>query len=328
MPSHTNTPSTPVQPAPAINLNTAKAQRLDISADGVRLAVYCWGRADAPPLLLVHGYPDNHTVWLPLISELADDYRIIAYDVRGFGASQKPRRRQDYRLKKLANDLEAVIRATSPDRPVHLLAHDWGSIQCWEAVTEPRMQPLLASFTSISGPCLDHVGHWMRDRLKPKRRTGALRQLTGQLLSSWYIGFFHIPLLPELCWRLGLDRAWPWLLARLEGLPNMPPSTSQRADGMHGIHLYRANFFRCLFRPRLRSTEVAVQLIVPLRDRFVRPQLFDGLSRWAPNVTRREADAGHWQLLARPQKMADWMRQFTAMVESEAGANPAEPVTT
>src|SRR5690606_2346314 len=189
------------------------------------------------------------------------------------------------------------------------------SIRCWEAVTEPRIQPLLASFTSISGPCLDHVGQWMRDRLKPNRRTGAPRQVMGQLLSSWYIGFFHIPLLPELCWRLGLDRAWPWFLARLEGLQNIPRSASQRADGMHGVNLYRANFIRCLFKPRLRSTPVPVQLIIPLRDRFVRPQLFEGLSRWAPNLTRREADAGHWQLLARPKELADWMRQFTRRIE-------------
>src|SRR5690606_41343842 len=136
-------------------------QRLRIQGDGIELAAYRWGNADGPPLLLVHGYPDSHEVWLPLVRELAADYQIIAYDARGFGASDIPRKRLDYHLVKLANDLEAVIKALSPDQPVHLVAHDWGSIQAWEAVTEPRIQPLLASYTSISGPCLDHVGHWM-----------------------------------------------------------------------------------------------------------------------------------------------------------------------
>ena len=166
-----------------------------VTGDGVHLATYRWGRADGPVLLLVHGYPDNHAIWLPLVDALADDFQIIAYDVRGFGASQKPRRLRAYRLERLAKDLEAVIRATSPERPVHLVGHDWGSIQCWEAVTEPRLQPLLASYTSVSGPCLDHVGHWMRERLAEKR-AGAWRQVGGQWLSSWYIGFFHLPLLP------------------------------------------------------------------------------------------------------------------------------------
>ncbi|HTO18125.1 MAG TPA: alpha/beta fold hydrolase [Pseudomonas sp.] len=289
-------------------------QCLAVAGDGVRLAAFRWGHADAPVLLLVHGYPDNHTIWLPLIDALADEFQIIAYDVRGFGASQTPRRLRDYRLERLANDLEAVIRATCPGRPVHLLGHDWGSIQCWEAVTEPRLQPLLASYTSISGPCLDHVGQWMRERLGQKRAS-AWRQLGGQLLSSWYIVFFHLPLLPELCWRLGLDRAWPWLLYRVEGLRNMPRNASQRADGIHGVALYRANFIRRLFRPCVRHTGLPVQLIVPLRDRFVRPQLFDDLFRWAPNLTRHESAAGHWQLLARPRELAERMRRFIAQQE-------------
>lgn len=285
-----------------------------VTGDGVHLATYRWGRADGPVLLLVHGYPDNHAIWLPLVDALADDFQIIAYDVRGFGASQKPRRLRAYRLERLAKDLEAVIRATSPERPVHLVGHDWGSIQCWEAVTEPRLQPLLASYTSVSGPCLDHVGHWMRERLAEKR-AGAWRQVGGQWLSSWYIGFFHLPLLPELCWRLGLDRAWPWLLQRLEGLRDVPPNPSQRADGLHGVALYRANFMPRLCRPRARHTPVAVQLIVPLRDRFVRPQLFEGLQRWVPRLMRRDTPAGHWQLLARPGELADRLRDFVADVE-------------
>ncbi|RMH84391.1 alpha/beta fold hydrolase [Pseudomonas sp. AOB-7] len=295
-------------------------QRLEVLGDGVRLQTYAWGRADGPTLLLVHGYPDNHEIWLPLVRELAAEYRIVAYDVRGHGASQVPRRLRDYRLDRLANDLEAVIRAVSPQRPVHLVAHDWGSIQSWEAVTEPRIQPLLASYTSISGPCLDHVGHWLRERLS-LRRPQALVQALRQLLSSWYIAFFHTPWLPELTWRLGLDRAWPWLLRRLEGVHGLPPSSSQRGDGMRGVQLYRANFIRSLLRPRARSTRVPVQLIVPLGDRFVRPQLFDDLAHWAPLLTRREMRGGHWQLLAEPSALAGWLREHVGRLEAVQGVS-------
>ncbi|HUE94045.1 SDR family oxidoreductase [Pseudomonas sp.] len=300
--------------APLLLESGLQAQHLRVQGDGVELAVYRWGQATGPTLLLVHGYPDNHEIWLPLVRELAADYQIIAYDVRGFGASQIPRKRLDYHLEKLANDLEAVIEATSPDQPVHLVAHDWGSIQAWEAVTEPRIQPLLASYTSLSGPCLDHVGHWMRDRLEQKRPR-AWAQVAGQLLSSWYIALFHLPLLPELSWHLGLGKAWPLLLRRLEGLRNVAISNSQRADGVHGVKLYRANFIRSLFKPRLRHTQVPVQLIVPTRDRFVRPQLFEQLALWAPKLWRREVNAGHWQLLAEPQQLAAWLREFTAHLD-------------
>lgn len=289
-------------------------RQLDVNSQGLRLCTYIWDKADAPTLLLVHGYPDSHEIWLPLIHELAADYRIVAYDVRGCGASQVPKRLHDYRLERLAGDLEAVIHATSAGRRVHLVAHDWGSIQSWEAVTEARIQPLLASYTSLSGPCLDHVGHWLRERLS-LRRPDALLQALRQVLSSWYIAFFHIPLLPELCWRLGLDRAWPWLLRRLEGIRHLPPSPTQCADGMRGVQLYRANFIRSLLRPRSRSTRVPVQLIVPLNDRFVRPQLFEDLQHWAPLLSRREVHAGHWQLLAEPSALAGWLRDYVNRLE-------------
>ncbi|SDG74339.1 Short-chain dehydrogenase [Pseudomonas benzenivorans] len=297
----------------------SEPEQLRVQGDGVELAVYRWGNAAGPTLLLVHGYPDNHEVWLPLVRELAAEFQIVAYDVRGAGSSDKPRQRQDYHLAKLANDLEAVIRAVSPERPVHLVAHDWGSIQSWEAVTEPRIQPLLASYTSLSGPCLDHVGHWLRERLKQKR-PGALLQLLGQLVSSWYIALFHTPLLPELAWRLGLGKLWPSFLRRVEGIRQPHRSRSQAADGAHGVKLYRANFIRSLLQPRQRGTEVPVQLIVPTRDRFVRPQLFAHLPNWAPTLWRREVHAGHWQLLAEPKQLALWLREFIAHLNGGAAS--------
>ena len=308
--------------APAVLPPDTLAEQITIQGDGAYLAGYRWGNPQGPTLLLVHGYPDSHDVWLPLVHELAAEFQIIAYDVRGFGASDIPKQRRDYHLSKLANDLEAVITTLSPDQPVHLVAHDWGSIQAWEAVTEPRIQPLLASYTSISGPCLDHVGYWMRDKLNEKSAK-ALLQVGGQLLSSWYIALFHLPWLPELTWRLGLDRAWPGLLRKLEGLHGVSPNPTQLSDGVHGVKLYRANFIRSLFRPRQRHTDVPVQLIVASADRFVRPQLFEQLQHWAPRLTRRDVQASHWQLLANPQPLANWLREYTAAVDADNSA-PAD----
>jgi hypothetical protein len=48
----------------------------------------------------------------------------------------------------------------------------------------------------------------------------------------------------------------------------------------------------------------------------VRPQLFEHLQRWATNLKRREVLASHWQLLAEPQQLAAWLREFTAAVDS------------
>ena len=127
--------------------------------DGINLATRRRGNPDGPAVLFVHGYPDNGDVWDAVAEALGDDYHLITYDVRGAGASSSPRGRQAYRLEELRDDLFAVIDALSPGRPVHLVGHDWGSIQAWEAVTEPGAEKRIASYTSLSGPCLDHVGH-------------------------------------------------------------------------------------------------------------------------------------------------------------------------
>jgi pimeloyl-ACP methyl ester carboxylesterase len=71
---------------------------LVVDAGDVRLAVYVSGQHDAPPLVLVHGYPDSAAVWEPLRAQLDGRYRVITYDVRGAGASDAPPRRDGYRL--------------------------------------------------------------------------------------------------------------------------------------------------------------------------------------------------------------------------------------
>ena len=63
-----------------------------------------------------------------------------------------------------------------------------------------------------------------------------------------------------------------------------------------------------------------VQLIVPTEDRFVRPQLFDRLQHWAPKLWRREVRAGHWQLLAEPQQLALWLREFIQHLQGDGSS--------
>ncbi|MFJ3258938.1 SDR family oxidoreductase [Pseudomonas sp. NPDC086581] len=289
-------------------------ERLEVQSGNVRLAVWRWGEPHLPMVLFVHGYPDNHEVWLPLIRRLSGRYQLVAYDVRGAGESDKPRKTRDYRLELLSQDLKAVLDAVSPQRAVHLVAHDWGSIQTWESVTDPQLRARIASYTSVSGPCLDHVGFWMRDRLR-RKTPRALLQMISQLLHSWYIYYFHLPLLPSLSWRFGAAKAWPQYLRKVEGIRNPARNPHQASDGEHGVKLYRANFITSIFKPRKRHTEVPVQLIVPTQDRYVGQQLFQQLSLWAPRLWRRDVTAGHWQLLAEPTRLGTWIDEFVSHIE-------------
>ncbi|KVZ15761.1 SDR family oxidoreductase [Burkholderia stagnalis] len=285
-----------------------------VASGDLTLAVRTWGDPSRTPVVLVHGYPDTSSVWQDVAPRLARQHYVIAYDVRGAGLSSAPARTADYRLAKLTDDFIAVIDALCPGRPVHLIAHDWGSIQGWEFVTEPRLAGRIASYTSSSGPCLDHVGHWLRERLL-RPTPASLGKLAGQLARSWYVYLFHLPLIPELGWRLLLGRAWPRLLRRIEKTPVAPRAT-QADDGARGVRLYRANFIRCLFTPRERYAHAPVQTIVPLGDKYVSPALSEDLSRWVPQYYRREVAAGHWLPLADPARFAGLAQQLIDAVES------------
>ena len=129
------------------------------------IAVYEYGDPAKPTMLLVHGWPDDHHLWDRVIPELSARFHVVAYDTRGHGRSTRTTRTEDYGLDRFAADFYAVTDAVSPDAPVHVLAHDWGSVQVWEAVCEPRAAARIASFTSVSGPNLDHLAKWTRNRM-------------------------------------------------------------------------------------------------------------------------------------------------------------------
>ncbi|MER6360911.1 SDR family oxidoreductase [Kitasatospora sp. NPDC001527] len=300
-------------------------RRRTVHSGGLPLAVHEQGDPSAPTVLLVHGYPDTHAVWDDVAADLARDHHVVRYDVRGAGASGVPADRAGYRLEQLAADLFAVADAVSPDRPVHVVAHDWGSLQSWEAVTTPGAERRLASYTTMSGPCLDHMGHWLRERLRrPTPRH--LRQLLSQGAHSWYITAFHLPYLAPGVWRLGLARAWPRVLRDLEGVTPRPghPQPSLRRDAVRGIELYRANMRPTLRHPRERRTEVPVQLITLTEDHYVGGYLSEGLERWVPRLTRRTLRATHWSaLLEKGTTVAGLVRRHVARTEAGEAARPA-----
>jgi NAD(P)-dependent dehydrogenase (short-subunit alcohol dehydrogenase family)/pimeloyl-ACP methyl ester carboxylesterase len=298
-----------------------------VSTDGVRLAVFASGDPEAPTVLLVHGYPDTHRVWDEVSAALGVGHHVVRYDVRGAGLSGAPREVGDYRLDQLADDLFAVAAAVSPDRPVHVAGHDWGSVQAWHAVTDPRAADRIASFTTISGPCLDHAGHWYRRRLaRPTPRH--LVQMAGQSARSWYITVFQLPLVAPLAWRHGLARRWAGILERGEGVTPRPGlvSATLADDAVRGLNLYRANMRPRMRHPSQRIARIPVQVITLSRDRYLSPAMVaEDLHRWAPRLTRRTIDATHWSALTeKGPVVAGMISTFAAgSGDAEAGAAAA-----
>ncbi|MGA9698157.1 MAG: alpha/beta fold hydrolase [Acinetobacter sp.] len=273
--------------------------------DQQRLYVKTWGSDENPALVLVHGYPDNQEVWEPIIQELIQDFYIVTYDVRGAGQSSIPARIRDYRLEQLSLDLETVVNAVLKDRPFHLAAHDWGSIQSWESVTEAKFRARILSYSTISGPCLDHAAFWMRNQFKQHKG-----RFFKQLTKSWYIAVFQLPLLAPTVWNFFTPEKWGKILEKLEHKKNLALNPHIASDGKHGIGLYRANFLPRLTQPRQRFAVCPVQAIVLKRDNFVSPELIDEMPKWAENFQRVDIDANHWAILSQPELVADYIRSF------------------
>lgn len=275
------------------------------TSDQQRLAVRTFGDISKPALVLVHGYPDHQEVWKNVIVYLPD-YFIVTYDVRGAGDSSIPKYIRDYRLERLSMDLEEVVSAVLPGQSFHLVAHDWGSIQSWESVTDPRFEGRILSFTTISGPCLDHAAFWMRNQFKHNRS-----RFFKQLSKSWYIAMFQLPWLAPTAWNFFNPERWGKIIRELEGKEGLPLNQNIVKDGKYGVGLYRANFIPRLLKPRERYAICPVQAIVLKRDNFVSPQLVDEMPKWVQTFSRVELDANHWAILSQPKLIAESIREFT-----------------
>lgn len=275
------------------------------TSDQQRLAVRTFGDISKPALVLVHGYPDHQEVWKNVIVYLPD-YFIVTYDVRGAGDSSIPKYIRDYRLERLSMDLEEVVNAVLPGQSFHLVAHDWGSIQSWESVTDPRFEGRILSFTTISGPCLDHAAFWMRNQFKQNRS-----RFFKQLSKSWYIAMFQLPWLAPTAWNFFNPERWGKIIRELEGKEGLPLNQNIVKDGKYGVGLYRANFIPRLLKPRERYAICPVQAIVLKRDNFVSPQLVDEMPKWVQTFSRVELDANHWAILSQPKLIAESIREFT-----------------
>ncbi|MEX2554873.1 MAG: alpha/beta fold hydrolase, partial [Actinomycetota bacterium] len=283
-----------------------------VDSRGVSLAVREHGDDTAPTVVLVHGFPDTSRVWDEVVERLQARYHVVTYDVRGAGDSSAPRGPRGYALERLAEDLAAVIDAVSPGRPVHVVGHDWGSIQSWEAVTTPAIAARIASFTTISGPSLDHVKSWVRRRL----RSGRFGELARQGIRSWYVWAFHGPL-ARLAMRHGFPRRFPGYLRRFERvqLREGHPAATLGSDAGRGVSMYRTNLFPRVRASRDGHTNVPVQVIVPTRDAYVTPALLDDLDAFAPKLWRRRVGAQHWVPRTHPDVVARMVQEFVDHIE-------------
>ena len=275
------------------------------TTDNYKLHVKAWGDEKNPAMILVHGYPDNQEVWDGILEYLIEHFYVITYDVRGAGLSDIPPKILDYRLPQLSKDLEAVANAALSGRAYHLAAHDWGSIQTWESVTEPRFKGKILSYTTISGPCLDHAAFWMRKKFKNNPD-----QFFKQLAKSWYIMLFHLPFAAPVFWKYVPFKSWEKIFKFLENNQNIQANQNINHDGKFGVSLYRANFIPSLTRPRQRFAQCPVQAVVLEKDKYVSPELVDEMANWVEDLSVTHLSGNHWAVVSQAEGIAKLIIDF------------------
>ncbi|RUS85364.1 hypothetical protein EGW08_006907 [Elysia chlorotica] len=150
--------------------------------EDVRIHYVASGPEDKPLMLFMHGFPEFWFSWRHQIKEFQSDYRVVAFDMRGYNESDKPSGLAAYSLHKLMADVKQVILALGY-KSCTLVAHDWGGGIAWGfARLYPDYVDKLIIMNAPPGPVMQKL----------------IKKDSKQRKMSWYMFFFQLPFLPEL----------------------------------------------------------------------------------------------------------------------------------
>jgi NAD(P)-dependent dehydrogenase (short-subunit alcohol dehydrogenase family)/pimeloyl-ACP methyl ester carboxylesterase len=219
-----------------------------------------------------------------------------------------------------ADDFTAVIDTVAPGEPVHVLAHDWGSAGMWEYLARPDAHDHVASFTSLSGPSVDHTNRFVMGNLKRPYRPRRFMQALGQMGRLTYMGAFSVPVLAPLVVRKVLADRLTRTLKNRDGIPadRVHHSQTYTSDAANSLKVCPANYFRAIASARTdHYVDVPVQIIVNTKDPFVRPYVYADTHNWVPRLWRRDIHAGHWSPMSHPSTIARSVHEFVDFLEGK-----------
>src|SRR5262245_5597519 len=84
----------------------------------------------APLIVMIHGFPDFWYTWRDQMAALSENYQVVAIDQRGYNLSDKPKGVENYDLRLLVGDVDAVVKHLGRERAI-IVGHDWGGIVAW-----------------------------------------------------------------------------------------------------------------------------------------------------------------------------------------------------
>ncbi|HWD85287.1 MAG TPA: alpha/beta fold hydrolase [Solirubrobacteraceae bacterium] len=263
-----------------------------LDAGGLRMHVALAGADAAPPVLLVHGWPQHWWCWRKVLGPLAENHRVIAVDLRGHGWTE--RTAGGYEKEQLTGDLLALLDAMGLDK-VTWIGHDWGAYSGFLAAlrSPERIERMLA--LSIPHP-------WTP---RDPRLLAVLLAYQGPLSLPVIGPRVSDPLLRRLLQAgRGADRLGAEDVERFAS--RTPPATT--------VAMYRSFLTRDLpaaARGRFAGKRLGVptRLLAGARD-LVTTGLRPGPVPRQPNLSVEVVPGvGHWIPEQRPDLIVDWARR-------------------
>ncbi len=281
--------------------------------NGTEIHARTGGRADGPPVLLLHGFPQTHAMWQRVAQRLSDRYRLVLPDLRGYGDSARPADAPDHAphsKRAMAADLVALMSALGHERYA-VVGHDRGGRVAHRLAIDHAARVTKLVVIDIA-PTLDmydatdmrfatayyHWFHLIQPAPLPERMIGAdARFYLHAKLGGWGAG--------------GLAHIEPEALAEYERCFCRPEAIHAACEDYRasaGIDLEHDRAARAAGRRILCDT------LVLWGDRGVVQRLFRPLDLWqaqcAATVTGRAMPAGHFIPEELPQATADALARF------------------
>jgi pimeloyl-ACP methyl ester carboxylesterase len=281
-----------------------------IQADGITVFYRQAGPTNAPVVLLLHGFPTSSFQYRELIPRLADNYRVIAPDLPGFGFTEvPPARSYKYTFDALANTVLAFTDTLQLQRYA-LYIFDYGAPTGLRlAMAHPERVTAIVSqngnaYEEGLGDAGAPIQRYWREPTSENREI--LRNALGpEGLRSQYTDGVSNPdkIAPE---GYTLDAA----LIQRPG--NMDIQLDLFLDYANNVKLYPA------FQEYFRKSKPPLLAIWGRNDAFFIPAGAQAYNRDNPNVTVQLLDTGHFALETHVEEIAHTMREF---LSKNAGAS-------
>jgi len=271
-----------------------------IYSNGIHLHYVTQG--EGPLVLLLHGFPEFWYSWRYQIPEFAQHYKVVALDLRGYNDSDKPTNADAYHMTELIKDVQGVIKGLGYDDCI-LVGHDWGGAIAWSfAHTHPKM---------VAKLIVMNIPH-------PAVFSEALKSNPLQMLKSWYILLFQLPLLPEFLWQAGdyraitstfSDRASNKQAFSPKDIEIFKDAIAKRGALSAMLNYYRSN--SDLFQRDWGMLDIPTLMLWGVDDFALGHELtFQTKTYVRPLQIKYIEDCSHWIQQEQPELVNRYMREF------------------